>query len=203
MNPSSKKKTTHSSSDSKVSVTRMEHTKNLVLIALFSAMMAVCAQITIPVPPVPFTLQTLAFFLAGGLFGMKRALISSLIYLLLGIIGVPVFAGFKGGVFQLLGPTGGYIIGFVATAAIVGVAADHFGRKLWIMLTAMTIGLFACYLFGTAWFLIVYNNTKGSMDLLKALSICVTPFLLFDTVKIVLAAILVNRLSFIMKKTLS
>jgi len=172
---------------------------DMVLIALFAAIIAVCAQITIPVPPVPFTLQTLAVFLAGGLLGMKRGFFSVLIYILLGAVGVPVFAGFKGGFAALIGPTGGYIIGFIATVLIVGFFYDKFGSKLWITAVAMLVGLLACYVFGTAWFLIVYNQTKGGMDLLKALSLCVTPFLLFDAVKIAVAAILCNRLHKLIK----
>ncbi len=172
---------------------------DMVMIALFTALIAVCTMVTIPIPPVPFTLQTLAVFLAGGLLGTKRGTISVFIYILLGTIGIPVFANFKGGFSALIGPTGGYIIGFLATALIVGLAYDKFGSKLWVMAVSMAIGLLACYIFGTVWFIIVYNQTKGGMDLLKALSICVTPFLAFDAVKIVVAAIVCNRLRKLVK----
>lgn len=171
----------------------------MVMIALFTALIAVCTMVTIPIPPVPFTLQTLAVFLAGGLLGAKRGTISVFIYILLGTIGIPVFANFKGGFSALIGPTGGYIIGFLATALIVGLAYDKFGSKLWVMAVSMAIGLLACYIFGTVWFIIVYNQTKGGMDLLKALSICVTPFLAFDAVKIIVAAIVCNRLHKLVK----
>ncbi len=178
-----------------------QHTKDIVLIAMFTALMAICAQITIPMPPpfVPFTLQTLAVFLAGSFLGMKRSIISITAYLLLGLVGVPVFAQFKGGLGALLGPTGGFIIGFVATAAIVGFFHDKWGDKIWVMVVAMALGLLACYLFGTVWFVILYNQSKGGMDLWKALSICVIPFLLFDAVKIIVASILSSRVHKIAK----
>lgn len=172
-----------------------QRTRDMVMIAVFSAIIAICAQITIPVQPVPFTLQTLAVFLAGGLLGWKRGTLSILIYILLGAVGVPVFTRFQGGIAPLIGPTGGYIIGFITTALVVGIAKDKLGTKWWVMLIAMMIGLLACYAFGTAWFIFVYNRTNGGMDLFKALSLCVFPFLLFDAVKIGVAAMLVNRLS--------
>ena len=168
---------------------------DMVMIALFTALIAVCTMVTIPIPPVPFTLQTLAVFLAGGLLGAKRGTISVFIYILLGTIGIPVFANFKGGFSALIGPTGGYIIGFLATALIVGLAYDKFGSKLWITAVGMTIGLLVCYIFGTMWFVIMYNNTKGGMSIMKAVHICVIPFLLFDAIKIAVATILSNRLN--------
>ncbi len=173
-------------------------TKDMVLIAAFTALIAVCAQITIPTT-VPFTLQTLAVFLAGSILGLKRGTASVLVYILLGAAGVPVFAKFTGGFSALIGPTGGYIIGFVATAVITGFIYDKFGSKLWITIVGMVIGLLVCYAFGTAWFIIVYNQTKGGMDLIKALQLCVIPFLLFDAAKIGVAAILANRLHKIVK----
>ncbi len=174
-------------------------TRDMVIIALFTALMAVCAQITIPVKPVPFTLQTLAMFLAGSLLGAKRGAISILIYILLGTAGVPVFSEFKSGIAALIGPTGGYIIGFIVTVVIVGLAKDKLGSALWITALAMVVGLLGCYIFGTVWFVVVFNQTKGNMDLLKALSLCVFPFLLFDAVKIAAAAVLSNRLNKLIK----
>lgn len=168
-------------------------TYDLVMTALFTALIAVCAMITIPTT-VPFTLQTLAICLAGGLLGFKRGTLSVVIYVLLGLAGIPIFSGFKAGPAVLLGPTGGYIIGFIVTAAIVGFVSDKFGTKLWISILSMTAGVLVCYVFGTAWFIIVYNNSKGNIDLLKVLSLCVFPFIAFDAVKIAVAAVLTNRL---------
>ena len=166
---------------------------DMTLIAVFAALIAVCSQITIPAA-VPFTLQTFAVFIAGGMLGLKRGTLSVIIYILLGAVGVPVFSGFKGGAAVLTGPTGGYIIGFIATAALVGFFYDRIGSKLWSMAVSMLLGLAVCYVFGTLWFVVIYSSTKGSMDILTALGICVFPFLVFDAIKIAAAAVLVNRL---------
>ncbi len=161
---------------------------------MFAAIIAVCAQISIPVGAVPFTLQTLGVFTAAAMLGWKRGIICVLVYILLGLIGVPVFANFSGGVSALFGLTGGYIIGFIFTALAVGLMCEKLGRKLWVLVVSMIIGLLLCYVFGTAWFLIVYNLQGSSMGLGAALMTCVVPFLIPDAAKIAAAAILVNRL---------
>ena len=109
---------------------------SLVYMAMFVAIITVCAQIQIPMT-VPFTLQTLGIFMAAAMLGWKRGLISVAVYVLLGAIGVPVFAGFSGGIGVLGGPTGGYIIGFLFTALIVGLMTDFLGRKLWVLAVSM------------------------------------------------------------------
>lgn len=166
---------------------------NLVYVAMFAAIITICAQIQIPTA-VPFTLQTLGVFVASALLGWKRGTLSVAVYILLGLIGVPVFAGFTGGAGVLFGLTGGYIIGFLFTAFIVGIMCDKLGRKLWVLALSMTLGLLACYVFGTVWFMLIYNYTMGSISLVSALGICVAPFLLFDAIKIAAAVVLVNRL---------
>ena len=153
---------------------------SLVYMAMFVAIITVCAQIQIPMT-VPFTLQTLGIFMAAAMLGWKRGLISVAVYVLLGAIGVPVFAGFSGGIGVLGGPTGGYIIGFL-------------GRKLWVLAVSMVAGLAVCYLFGTIWFMIAMHT-----DFVAALLTCVVPFLLADAAKIVVATVLVNRLDKIVK----
>lgn len=170
---------------------------DIVYIGLFTALIAVCSQICIPTPPgiPPVTMQTFAMFLAGGLLGWKRGTLSVVIYLLIGLIGIPVFSQFKSGLGALLGMTGGYLIGFVFTAFIIGIMTEKLGKKLWVLLVSMTAGLLVCYVFGTVWFMVVYSQTKGTIGLWSALSLCVFPFLLFDAGKIAVAAILVNRLS--------
>ncbi len=166
---------------------------NLVYVAMFAAIITICAQIQIPTA-VPFTLQTLGVFVASALLGWKRGTLSVAVYILLGLIGVPVFAGFTGGAGVLFGLTGGYIIGFLFTAFIVGIMCDKLGRKLWVLALSMTLGLLACYVFGTVWFMLIYNYTMGSISLVSALGMCVVPFLLFDAIKIAAAVVLVNRL---------
>ena len=171
---------------------------DMMYIAMFTALIAVCSQICVPTP-VPFTLQTLAVFIAGGLLGWKRGVLSVAVYILLGIIGVPVFAEFSSGLSALLGMSGGYIIGFLFTAFAVGLMCEKFGKKLWVLIVSMTVGLLGCYAFGTVWFMIVYTRQVEPIGLAAALMTCVVPYLLFDAVKIAVSAILVNRLDKIIK----
>lgn len=166
----------------------MGHLLDIIFIALFSALIAVLAQISIPTT-VPFTLQTLGVFITASMLGWKRGTLSVVIYILLGAVGLPVFAGFSGGVGTLIGPTGGYIIGFLFTAVAVGVMTQLLGKKLWVLAVSMIIGLALCYVMGTIWFCV---STKA--EILYALSVCVVPFLIADTAKIIVATILVNRL---------
>lgn len=173
---------------------------DMVYVAVFTAIISVLAQISVPLGViVPFTLQTLGMFLAGAMLGWKRGTLSVILYVLLGAVGLPVFAGFSGGVSVLFGPTGGYIIGFIFTALVVGFMTDKLGRKLWVLAVSMVIGLLLCYIFGTAWFIILYNIQGKAMDLITALGYCVFPFLIADGLKIIVAAVLVNRLDKIIK----
>ena len=173
---------------------------DMVYVAVFTAIISVLAQISVPLGViVPFTLQTLGMFLAGAMLGWKRGTLSVILYVLLGAVGLPVFAGFSGGVSVLFGPTGGYIIGFIFTALVVGFMTDKLGRKLWVLAVSMVIGLLLCYIFGTAWFIILYNMQGKVMDLITALGYCVFPFLIADGLKIIVAAVLVNRLDKIIK----
>lgn len=167
--------------------------RSLCQIALFAAIIAVCSQIQIPLT-VPFTMQTFAVFSALAILGGKNGTISILIYIALGAIGVPVFAGFSGGLAVILGSTGGYIIGFIFTALIVGFVSDKLKGKLIPLIISMVIGILVCYAFGTAWFAVVYNRANEPASLATILGWCVTPFLIPDAVKIVIAAILTNRL---------
>ena len=115
-------------------------------------------------------------------------------YLLLGIAGVPVFAGFEGGIGYLLGVTGGYLFGFLLTALVVGIAADRKGRGKKVLIPAMVIGVLLCYAFGTAWFVLVYTRTSGPIGVATALVWCVLPYIIPDMIKIVMAALLTGRL---------
>ncbi len=168
-------------------------TKDLALCALFAALIAVCAWISIPAT-VPFTLQTFAIFAALGLLGGKRGTVAVAVYLLLGAVGVPVFAGFQGGIGALLGTTGGYLLGFLLSALIVWGMEARFGSKTGVFLLSAVLGMLVCYAFGTAWYLVVYARTKGAISLATALGWCVVPFLIPDAVKIALAVLLRGRL---------
>ena len=167
-------------------------TADIAVVALSTALIAVCSWISIPTV-VPFTLQTFAVFAVAGLFGMKRSTLSMLVYILLGAIGVPVFAGMQGGFDKIIGTTGGYILGFLFIALIVGFVSDRFGRKAIGLALVMLAGLVVCYTFGTVWFMLVYARTSGAVGLATVLGWCVVPFILPDCVKIACAVILANR----------
>lgn len=164
-------------------------TIDLAYMGLFVALMAVCSWISIPTT-VPFTLQTFAIFATVAILGFGRGTIAVLAYIVLGAVGVPVFAGFSGGPSVLLGTTGGYIIGFVFSALITGGIMKAFGKKVWVMAIAMLLGLIACYGFGTAWFMYVYAKQAEAIGLVTALTWCVFPFIVPDCVKIALAIVL-------------
>jgi len=169
-------------------------TLDLINIALLVALMAVCSWVSIPAT-VPFTLQTFAVFCAVGLLGGKRGTIAVIIYILLGFVGVPVFAGFKSGVGALLGVTGGYIIGFIFSALIYWFITKLFGDKTTVMAIAMITGLLACYAFGTAWFIFMYTKNSGTIGVTTALGWCVIPFVVPDIIKIALAIFVSKRVS--------
>lgn len=174
-------------------------TRDLARVAMGVALIAVCSWLSIPMT-VPFTLQTFAVCLVTALFGLRLGLWTVVCYLLLGAVGAPVFAGFSGGISALMGPTGGYLVGFLFTSLAVGLAADRLGRKLPVLIVAMALGILLCYTFGTAWFVLVYTRNSGPISVGAALGMCVFPYLLPDAVKIALAAILTQRLTPILRK---
>ena len=167
-------------------------TLDLCYIALFAVLMAVCAWISIP-GPVPFTLQTFAIFAALVALGGKRGTLAVVVYLLLGAVGLPVFAGFKGGLAALLGATGGYILGFLAAALLYWLLTAKLGSRLWVVILACVVGMIACYAFGTGWFVTVYTAQTGPMTWGGALAACVIPFLPFDAIKVALAILLARK----------
>ena len=169
-------------------------TSDLVYIALFAVLISVCSWIAVP-SPVPFTLQTFAVFLAVGLLGGKRGTLAVLVYLLLGAVGIPVFASFNAGIGVLLGPTGGYLLGFLLSALTYWLTTARLGTGLPVRICAMALGLMICYAFGTAWFMVVYAQASGPITLTKALSWCVVPFLIPDGIKLALAVTLSSRLA--------
>ena len=173
-------------------------TLDMAYIALFAVLIAVCAWISIPAT-VPFTLQTFGIFLAVGVLGGKRGTLAVLVYLLLGAVGIPVFAGFSGGVGCLLGSTGGYLVGFLFTALVMWAMERLMGKKLWVLALSMLLGLVVCYAFGTVWFMLVYARTTGEIGLLTALGWCVFPYVLPDLIKIALALVLCRRLAGVLK----
>jgi biotin transport system substrate-specific component len=166
-------------------------TKKLILCSLFAALTAVCSMISIPLPftPVPINLATLSVFLAGGLLGSKGGAVSQGVYVVLGAAGLPVFHSFTGGLGILTGPTGGYIIGYVAAAWLTGFIIEKLGHSFIKNAAGMIAGLAVCYALGTAWFM--YITSTG---LAAALMMCAVPFLFGDALKILAGSFLVTRL---------
>lgn len=167
-------------------------TLDLAYVALFSVLIAVCAWVSIPMA-VPFTLQTFGVFAALGLLGGRRGTFAVAVYILLGAVGLPVFAGFQGGIAALLGATGGYILGFFSSALLYWGITGCFGSKPVVLLVAMVLGLGLCYTFGTLWFVQVYSKANGTVGVMTALGWCVFPFILPDLVKLGLAVALSRR----------
>ena len=171
---------------------------DLVYISIGAALIAICSWISIPTA-VPFTLQTFAVFLVLTLLGGERGTMATLVYVLLGAVGVPVFAGFSGGIGILLGNTGGYIIGFIFTGLIYILFTRAFGKRNVVKIAALVIGLIVCYAFGTAWFMHVYMRNSGDVGLLTVLGWCVFPFIIPDLIKMALAFVLSKRIEPVIK----
>lgn len=171
-------------------------------VGICAALLTVCSWISIPAlgPFVPFTLQTFAVFLIAGLFSLKVGMLSVVVYIALGAVGLPVFSGFKSGLAAVTGPTGGYIVGFLFAALIVWLFKRIKPGSVLFLVLGMVAGLAVCYAFGTVWFYIVYAKTGEAMGIARILSLCVFPFLIPDGVKMALAVLLVNRLTLPLSK---
>ncbi|MCD8090831.1 MAG: biotin transporter BioY [Clostridiales bacterium] len=158
---------------------------NMVLIAVLTAITCVLAPLSIPLEPVPISLSLLVFYFSAYILGTKKALISCVLYIILGVIGVPVFAGFTAGPAKLAGPTGGYIAGYIFLVLITGVFVDIFKRKIWWYLLGMVLGTAVCLIFGTLWLKVSADMTFGA-----ALLSGVVPFIPGDFIKIAAAFII-------------
>lgn len=159
-------------------------------IAMSTALISVCAWISVP-SAVPFTMQTFAVFLTAGVLGSRRARAAVSLYVLLGAIGLPVFAGMQGGLGVLVGATGGYISGFLPAAFIAGLRRSGKRDKM-VDIILMILGLLVCYTFGTLWYALGYLG--GMEGIGAALTACVLPYLIPDLLKILLAAAVARRL---------
>ena len=166
--------------------------KNMALCGLFTAVLAVCAWLSVPMGDMVITLQTFGIFLTLGLLGGKRGCLAIFVYLLLGAVGVPVFSGFRGGLGALLGTTGGYIFGFMLTALVYWLITSRQDTPV-TRLIAMILGLILCYGCGSWWYMTRYLSS-GSITLSIVLLKCVIPYLLPDALKLALAWFLTGRL---------
>ena len=165
--------------------------QNMARCALFSALMCLCAWISLPFGETAITLQTFALFLTLELLGGKSGSLVCLLYLLLGGVGLPVFSGFRGGVGMLLGATGGYLWGFLACALVYWLITALFGNRL--RLLGHLAGLVLCYALGTLWFYGVYLRAGSAVGIGFVLMKCVVPFVLPDLLKLSLALALAKK----------
>ena len=168
-------------------------TSDIVYIGIFAAMISICSLITIPAT-VPFTLQTMGIFTAIGILGGQKGTLAVLTYILLGAVGIPVFSGFSGGIGIIFGTTGGYIIGFLFSAILMWRIEAIFGRNQIVFILSMIAGLCVCYAFGTAWFMMIYTQQSGLVEISTVLEWCVIPFIIPDFIKMAVALFLTKRL---------
>lgn len=166
---------------------RNEKIINLTLIGLMAAVTCILGPLTIiiPISPIPISFTNLAIYLTVILLGGKKGTICYLVYLLIGFVGLPVFSNFTSGPAKLLGPTGGYLIGFIFMAMISGFFVDKFPGKIYMYILGMVLGTIVTYALGTAW--LAY---QANMTFVQALFAGVIPYIIGDIVKIIIATVL-------------
>lgn len=159
----------------------------MALIGIMTAITCILGPLSIPIPfsPVPITLTNLAIYLTAFILGWKKGTLSYLIYLLLGLVGLPIFSNFSGGPGKLLGPTGGYLIGFILMAFISGLFIERFYGKINMYILGLVLASAANYLLGTAWL-----SYQLDLTFYQALTIGVFPYLIGDAIKIAIAIII-------------
>ena len=170
----------------------------LTAVALMAAVMCLLGPLALNIPfisPVPISLGMLGVYLAVSILGMKAGTLSVAVYIILGFIGIPVFTNFTGGVSKLLGPTGGYIIGYIFMALICGFFMDRWESRFWVCFLGMVLGTAVCYLFGTVWLAF-----QMSLTFPQALASGVLPYIPFDLAKLLLALILGRQVRKRLKK---
>jgi len=189
-----------------MSAKSLSSTRRLTLCAVMAAVMCVLAPISIPIGPISITGGTLAIYLTACLLGGRWGAAATLVYLLLGFVGLPVFSNYMGGAARLLGPTGGYLVGYLPMTLLAGAAILWSFRRfpgedgkirmaaLSVQVLGLVLGTAVLYAFGTAWFMVVYPMNGESVGLWTALTWCVFPYVGFDALKIALALVLTAQL---------
>lgn len=157
----------------------------MAIIGVMAAITCILGPLSIPIGLVPISFTNLVIYIALYTLGMKKGTISYIIYMLIGFIGLPVFSNFSGGPSKLLGPTGGYIIGFIFMALIAGFFIDYFFEKWYLCFIGMVLGTVVCYGIGTVW--LAY---QANMQFQAALGVGVIPFIPGDLAKIVISTVI-------------
>ncbi len=161
-------------------------TKNMIIRALFAAIMCVTAPFSFVIGVVPITATVFTLALTAFVAGSKNAFWVTTVYILAGLFGMPVFSGFKGGLSIITSPTGGFIFSYVFVVLIIGMSTKYKSKKAIVLLCSLA--MLVCYFFGTVWYMFI---TKAS--LLTALSICIIPFIPFDVIKLIMAYIVAKH----------
>jgi biotin transport system substrate-specific component len=157
----------------------------LTFMAMMAAVTCILGPLSVPIGQIPISLTNLVIYFTVFVLGIWAGTGSYGIYLLLGAVGLPVFSGFAGGLGKLLGPTGGYLIGFIFMALIGGAVIELSHRNIFLTMLGWVVGTAVAYAFGTVWFVYLMK-----CSVTYALTVCVYPFIVFDIVKIVIATLL-------------
>jgi len=174
-------------------ITRKDLTYHITYVAMCVTLLTVSAWVSVPFV-ISFTLQTLAVFLIAAVSHWKQSITAVFLYLILGCLGAPVFAGFQGGPSVFLQATGGYLIGFIGSTLIIGLCVQAVGRNKVTLLISMLVALMFCYVCGTLAYVTVYIRSDAPISLFAALCACVFPYVLPDLLKIALAIWLTAKL---------
>lgn len=176
---------------------RIQKTWKMTQMAMMTGVLCIVSPVMIPIPfsPVPMTLATFGIYMTASLLKTKQAVLCVLVYILLGMVGLPIFSGFSSGIATLVGPTGGYVIGYLPCVFFSSWLLEkkrNQSKKVWYFFS-FACGTLCCYLFGTIWFMIVmeWTYTIG-----QTLLICVVPYLFFDMIKILLATTIVISMKY-------
>lgn len=172
-------------------------TGQMTLIGLMTAVICILApfSVVLPFSPIPISLGTFAIYLASMVLGRRQGFLCVILYLLLGFAGLPVFTGFTAGAGKLLGPTGGYMIGYLFMALICGHFADKWNNCIPLNLLGILLGTIVCYAFGTIWLAI-----QSDLSFISSLSVGVLPFIPGDFIKIGIATAIGYQLKKRLKK---
>ena len=161
-------------------------TSQMTLTAIMAAVICILGPLSIPIPvsPVPISFTNLAIYLTVCLLGWKLGTLSYLVYLFIGLIGLPVFSSFSSGVGKLLGPTGGYLIGFIVMSVICGITFEKCSKK-YLLVIGLIFGTVIDYIFGTLWL-----SYEANLTFVQSLWAGVIPYIPGDLIKIIFAVLL-------------
>lgn len=168
--------------------------KNMAYISICTVLIVAGAWITIPIGPIPFTMQTFSIFITLLLLGGKKGTLAIVVYTLIGAVGLPVFSGGKGSLAALFGMTGGFIIGFIIMGLTYILLAPVYKNNLILKIVALILGLILCYVFGLTWFIHLYTKNVNSITVGQSMAKCITPFIIPDLAKLTLAVVIYKLL---------